>query len=216
MFVDGPIQSEIHVIDHRSQPMQIQELSTSAPGLQARLAGEERDKSGRLVRKVQLQVAGDFPEGRHEEFVSVFTSDPDYREIRIPVTIVKRPQQRLSATPSRIELIHRPGTSLPSRTVLIRDRENEEVEVETVKADSPAITCRWAKGPGTMTTVRIQIDDSKIEDRRSKIEDRTGDTRSSILDPPSSKTWETSVRVQVIKPTRQTILIPITVRVSGE
>jgi hypothetical protein len=196
--------------------MQIQELSTSAPGLQARLAEEERDMSGRLVRKVQLQVTGDFPEGRHEEFVSVFTSDPDYREIRIPVTIVKRPQQRLSATPSRIELIHRPGAGLPTRTVLIRDRENQEVEVEAVKADSPAITCRWAKGPGTMTTLRIQIDDSKIEDRRSKIEDRTGDTRSSILDPPSSKTWETSVRVQVIKPTRQTILIPITVRVSGE
>jgi hypothetical protein len=187
MFVDGPMQSEIHIVDLRSQPIQIQEMATTAPGLQARLAGEERDSSGHLVRRVQLQVAGDFPEGRHEEFVSLFSDDPAYREIKVPVTIVKRSRQRLSATPGRIELTHRPGISLPTRTVLIRDKENQPVEVESVKADNPAITCRWAKGPGTMVTLRVQIDGDKIQD--------------SI--------WETTLRIQVVKPTRQIILIPV-------
>jgi hypothetical protein len=189
MFVDGPMQTELRLIDLRSKPLQLQEAHATAPGLQARLAGQERDASGHLVSKVQLMIAGDIADGRHEEFVSLFTNDPDYREIKVPVTIVKRPRQRLSATPSRIELPLHPGASLPARMVLIRDRENQEVEVEAVSADSPAITCRWAKGPGTMTTLRIQVDRDQIQ----------------------HSTLESTVRVQVVKPTRQTLLIPVIV-----
>ncbi len=187
MFVDGPMQTELRLIDFRSKPLQLQEVHTTAPGLQARLAGQERDASGHLVNKVQLMIGNDIAEGRHEELVSLFTNDPDYREIKVPVTIVKRPRQRLSATPSRIELPLHPGESLPARMVLIRDRENQEVEVEAVSADSPAITCRWAKGPGAMTTLRIRVDRDQIQD----------------------STWESTVRVQVVKPTRQTLLVPV-------
>jgi len=189
MFVDGPMQTELRLIDFRSKPLQLQEVHTSAPGLQVRLVGQEHDASGHLLNKVQLIIAGDLAEGRHEEFVSLFTNDPDYREIKVSVTIVKRPRQRLSATPSRIELSLRPGAGLPARMVLIRDRENQEVEVEAVSADSPAITCRWAKGPGTMTTIRIQVDRDQIQHSNQ----------------------ESTVRVQVVKPTRQTLLIPVVV-----
>jgi Protein of unknown function (DUF1573) len=189
MFVDGPMQTEFRLIDPRSKPLQLQEVHTTAPALQAEIAGQERDTSGHLIYKVHLRVTGDMVEGRHEEFVSLFTNDPDYREIKVPVTVVKRSRQRLSATPSRIELSVRPGSSLPSRMVLIRDRENQEVEVEAVSADSPAVTCRWVKGPGAMTTLRVQIDRNQVQDSK----------------------WQSTVRVQVAKPTRQTLLIPVVV-----
>src|SRR5260370_3650304 len=111
------------------------------------MAGEVRDGAGHFVRKVQLIAGADLPEGRHEEVLSLFTNDPAYPEIKIPVTIVKRSRQRLAATPSRIELTLRPGGGLPAKMILIRDQEKREVEVETVTADSPALTWQWAKGP---------------------------------------------------------------------
>ena len=189
MFVDGPMQTQLRLTDPRSKPLQLQEVHSTLPGLKARLTGQERDNFGHPVYKVELMVDDNIAEGRHEEFVSLFTNDSDYREIKVPVTIVKRSRQRVTATPSRIELSLRSGASLPGRTVLIRDRENQEVEVESAAADSPAIACRWAKGPGTMTTLRVQVD-------RNKVQDPTG---------------QTTVRVQIIKPTRQVLLIPVLV-----
>jgi hypothetical protein len=189
VFADSPLQIEIRLTDLRSEPLHILELHTTSPALQARLAGEEHDATGHLVRKVQLTVGADLTGGRHEEILSLFTNDAAYPEIKIPVTVVKRSKQRLSATPSRIELTLRPGAGPPARIVLIRDQENQQVEVETATADNPAITCRWAKGPGAMTTLRVQVDPAQI------------------LDP----TWQSTVRVQILKPTRQTLLIPVTI-----
>jgi len=189
IFADSPLQTEIRLTDLRSEPLQLQELHTTSPALQARMTGEELDAAGHLVRRVQLTVGADLSEGRHEEFLSLFSNDPTYAEIKIPVTVVKRSKQRLSATPSRIELTLRSGGSLPARMVLIRDQENQQVEVEAVTADNPAITCRWAKGPGTMTTLRVQVDGDQIHD----------------------PTWQSTVLVQVIKPIRQTLLVPVTV-----
>jgi hypothetical protein len=72
--------------------------------------------------------------------------------------------------------------------VLIRDRENQDVEVEAVSTDDPAILCQWTKGPGAMSTVKIKFDpDINLE-----------------------KSWQSTVRVQVAKPIRQTLLIPVT------
>ncbi len=51
MSVDGPVQSEIRLTDLRPQPLSLLVVDSSSPGLQARLLGEERDGSGRLVRR---------------------------------------------------------------------------------------------------------------------------------------------------------------------
>ena len=190
MYVDSPIQSEIRLTDLRSQPLSIEAVDTSAPGLQARLVGEEPDASGRLVRKIQLQVKDDFPEGRHEEALRIYSNDPNYREIKVPVTIVKRPRQRVSATPGRIELTAGPGRPSPARMVLIRDRENQDVELEAVTSDNPAISCQWAKGPGFMTTVKIKVDHNRTE----------GPIRPS------------TVQIHVVKPIRQILEIPVILR----
>jgi hypothetical protein len=189
MFADGPLETEVRLTDLRTRAMQLRQLHTTAPGLQAKFAGEERDGAGHLVRKVQLTIAGDLPEGRHEEVLSLFTNDPSYSEIKIPITVVKRSKQRLRSIPSRVELTLRPGADLPARMILVRDQQNQAVEVETVTADSPAVTCHWAKGPGTMATLRVQVDPHQIHDPY----------------------WKSMVCVQVIKPIRQTLLIPVTI-----
>ena len=54
--------------------------------------------------------------------------DPDYRELRVPVTVVKRPRQRAKASPDRVELSATPGQPVPSRIVRIRAADDESVE----------------------------------------------------------------------------------------
>lgn len=187
MYVNGPMQTEIRMTDLRPQPLTVEAVETSAPGLQARLAGEETDSSGRLVRKIQLHV--DVSDGGHEETLSLYTNDPFYREIKVPVSIVKRSRQRISASPGRVEWTAGVGSSLPAKMVLLSDRDNQEINVQAVTSDSPAVSCQWAKGPGAMTTVKIKVDPNLIDE----------------------KSFQTVVQVQVVKPVSQTVLIPVSV-----
>src|SRR5207249_836231 len=87
MFVDGPMQTQLRLTDTRTKPLQLHEVHSTLPGLQSELAGVERDNFGHPVYKVELMVDDNIAEGRHEEFISLFTNDPDYREIKVPVTI---------------------------------------------------------------------------------------------------------------------------------
>jgi len=189
MYVDGPVQSEIRLTDLRPQPLTITTVASSAGWLQARQAAEERDASGRLVRIVQLRVAENAPQGTHEESLSLFTNDPGYLEIKVSVTVVKRSRQRVTATPNRVDLTADANSSFLNRTLLIRDRENQDVVVEAVSSEDPTVTCQWAKGPGSMTTVKIKVDTKGIHE----------------------KNWKTTLYVQVAKPVVQTLIIPVNV-----
>jgi hypothetical protein len=189
MYVDGPIQSEIRLTDLRPMPLTVTAVASSATWLHARQAAEERDGSGRLIRIVQLRVAENAPQGAHEESLSLFTNDPGYPEIKVPVSVVKRSRQRVTATPSRVDLTADAGISFLTRNLLIRDRDNQDVVVEAITSENPAVTCQWAKGPGLMTTVKIKVDAKGIHE----------------------KNWNTTLHVQVAKPVVQTLTIPVNV-----
>lgn len=189
MHVSGPMQTDILITDLRPQPLTLEAVETSAPGLKARLVGEEIDSSGRRIRKIQLQVRDEYPEGAHEETLILYTNDSAYREIKVPVSIVKRSPQRISASPGRVELTAEVGSSVPARLVWVRDQDNQEVEVQSVTSDSPAVSCQWAKGPGAMSTVKMKFATNLIDEEG----------------------LQTIVHVQVVKPIPQTVLIPVIV-----
>jgi hypothetical protein len=90
--------------------------------------------------------------------VQIFTSDPEYPELRVPVTVVKELRAAVRATPSEVNLTAGAG----ARVVLLRGAEGEEVEVAGVDCEDPAIRCTRAKGPGNMATLRLQVDSSKV------------------------------------------------------
>ncbi len=189
VFADSAVGSEIRVTDLRPQPLAIREIRTSCLGLQAQPAGESRDSADHLIRKIRLQVAENLPEGRHDEVLSIFTDDPAYCEIKVPVTIVKSPRQGLSATPSRVDLLAPLGQPVPSRIVLVRDNHDHEVVIDAVTSDNPAITCQWAKGPGNLATLKISAD-------------RKGVPEQGL---------HGFVQVNVSKPVKQTLTIPVLV-----
>jgi hypothetical protein len=187
---DQALAHEICVTDLRAKPLTITSVQASSPHLHATLQPACKDAAGHAVRIVKLEVAADFPEGRHDEVISLYSDDPAYAELKVTATITKRTKQRLSASPAEVMLTAPPGQPLPSRIVLIRDSENQAVVVDKVVADHHGVTCRWASGPDTMATVKIQVDSDQLD----------------------SVGCKTAVHVHISKPVECVVSVPLSVR----
>jgi hypothetical protein len=187
LFGDGAAAHDAVVTDLRAHPFSVERVSSSSPELSTRLADTGADGSGHRTYTVRFALSEQYPVGRHEETIAVYTDDPAYPELRIPVTILKRPRQRLTAAPAEVSLRALPGQAPPSRIVLIRDLHDQEIIVDEARSDNPAIVCRWAKGPGTMVTLRISVDRSRL----------------------ASSRLQTSVRVRIRQPVADELIIPV-------
>jgi hypothetical protein len=187
LYTTSGIGHELTLTDRRSTPMGIKSVQASSPHLRTHLGEWQRNDEGHWVRTVSLEVLPQFPEGRREEVIQVFTSDLDYRELKIPVTIVKRPRQSVSASPDAVSVTTAADEPIPSRIVFLRSAEDHEVVVDRVECDSEAVACQAAPGPGQRVTVRIQIDRAKIG----------GDTLAA------------KVRVVLRQPAGQVVTIPV-------
>lgn len=187
LFVDQPFTHQVLLTDSRPQTFQISRVLTSTEHVVPRIQPVERGQDGRWSRQIQLDVKGDHPEGRFDQVVSIYTDDPAYPEIRLPITIVKRAHYRLSATPALVTFDLRGGQKTASRLVLVRDEQQEDVLIDRVTADHPALACRWSKEPGKTGSVRISMDRGQL----------------------TGKPVEGNVRIFVTKPDHYVLTIPV-------
>jgi hypothetical protein len=189
IFADCAVRHEIVFTDKRAMPLALTVLQSTSPKLTARLGEEGRDADGHPTRTIHLEVLDDFPEGRHEEILHIHTNDPIYRDLKVPVTVIKRLRQRVAALPNRVTLNAVPRSPLPSQLIRLRDQQNEAVTVESMVTDDPALTCSWAPGPGTAATLKITVDHKHL----------TGDP------------WQSAVHVHIRGPVRDIVTIPVEV-----
>src|SRR5262249_55496580 len=89
LSTDGTLRHEVVVTDLRPVPLRVTHAQCSSPYL----AAQVRPSEGGPGWRVSVVVAESMPEGRHEEVLSIVTDDPAYRELRVPVTVVKRSRQ---------------------------------------------------------------------------------------------------------------------------
>ncbi len=187
VFADRVAAHDIVLTDFRPKPLAITDISTSSVHVKARVAQESWDRQGHSQRKISLAVAEGYAEGRHDELLNIYTDDPEYPHLKVPVTIVKRSPQRLGATPGQVELAAPPGQPFASRIVLIRDSENQPVRIDQAVPDDPALVCKWAQGPNAVATLKIQVDRNQM--------------RSDSL--------KTVVRVHITEPIQEELIIPV-------
>ena len=186
-FANSAMEHELVLTDLRAKPLTITGTKTTTSQLQLQVSGEYQDQAGHAVRKLRLKMDGEFSEGRHDEILAIYTDDPVYRELKVPITVIKQSRQRVTATPDDVTLTTARGRPVPSQIVLIRDKQNQKVVIENATADHPALTCHWAQGPGAMATLKIQVD-----------------YRQLSLGPLTG-----AVYVEVSEPARQSLIIPI-------
>jgi hypothetical protein len=186
VFADKIGEHDLVLTDSRSKALEVLDVQSSSAKLVARIGEPTQDAQG-THRKITLAVAEDYPDGRHEETVDIYTDDSRYADIRVPVTLVKHAQQRLSATPNEVELVAAAGQPFPSRIVLIRDELGQRVHIDRIVVDDPALSCQWAPGPNLMVTLRIRVDRNRI----------------------SGEALRSAVHVQIDQPVALTLTIPI-------
>jgi hypothetical protein len=185
-YADRALVHEIRVVDFRPNAMNVVAVHASSPGLQCKIGELVRDEAGNAVRIVKLEIRADLPDGRHAEAVHIQTDDPVYKELEIPVTIIKQSRHRVTAHPHEIVLGVHPG-QLPSQTVLLRDRENQGVIVKKIVPDNPALVCKWVEGPGTHATVKITLNKATL----------------------AAESFQTTVRIELAGPVAETLLVPV-------
>jgi hypothetical protein len=175
------------VTDRRPQPLQVTAVDSSLPALRVQVGGPGQDSQGRTGCTVRVAVPGDFPEGRHVGTVRIFTDDPTYGELEVPVTVIKRAARQVRATPEEVLLAGPAGGPVPAQLVLLGASDGREVRIDRVETDDPALSCRWADGPGPRATLRVVLDRKKV----------AGDTLKSAL------------RVHLAAPTAEVVVIPV-------
>jgi hypothetical protein len=169
---NNPPPALVTIRDRRSRPLTVRSVVPSVY-LKAKTNGNA----------VEVRVADDCPEGRHAVALAIMTDDPDYREIKLPVTIDRQPRRRVTALPARVTLVTGGST-------LVQLKADEPVRVEAIEASTPALTCRWTPGPGDRATVRIGLDRSKWD----------------------GQPFNGELRVRLKAPSGETIPIPVSVR----
>jgi hypothetical protein len=180
LFVEKSLRQEIILTDRRPAPLQVTKVTVSHAAL--RITRREQ-KAGVVTITLEADAAGLTP-GRHDELLSIYTSDPDYGHLEVPITLTRLVS--VLAIPNQVELRAEPGHSLPATLIRLRGRGDQAVKVDKVTADNPAITCTWAAGPDKQATLRIQVQ--------------------------PTESLESAVHVRLLEPSGETVDIPVHVR----
>jgi hypothetical protein len=187
IHADTGVAHSVTLTDRRPQPLTITAVDTTTSGLRPRLGEVQRSPAGHWTQSVSLDVQPDCPEGRQDGLLHIRTSDPVYGDLRVPVTLIKRSRQHVSALPAEIKVAGTYAEPLPSQRVLLSAAEDQEVVVERIDTNHPALKCQWARGPGPMTTVKIQFDHV----------------------PLTAGLHQAAIQVHLLKPRAETLTIPV-------
>jgi hypothetical protein len=187
VFAEHAAEHAIVVTDSRPEPLAIREARLGTPSTQPVVSAAERAADGSWSQRIKIVVGPNCPPGRHDDQLTIYTNDPQYPELTVPVTLLNGSAYRCTAVPQELTFLGVAGKSLPARIALIRDNQNGKVVVKNATGDDPAIQCRWAAGPENLATLKVQIDSKLFHE---------GELHSSI-------------RIEISDPVNQTIAIPV-------
>jgi Protein of unknown function (DUF1573) len=89
LFTEGPLSHQVVLTDLRPKPLENLIVHTSSPFVRAIAGPFKKDAFGNSTCKIDVQIVGELPVGRHDELLVIHTSDPLYEEFTIPITVVK-------------------------------------------------------------------------------------------------------------------------------
>jgi hypothetical protein len=187
VFTERAASHDIVLTDLRKRPLTVTGINASSPHLSATVKQTATDAAGHRVVTISLALNAACPDGRHEETIAILTDDAEYRELTVPVTLVKRSRQGVTASPAAVSLAASAGQPVPSRIVLLRPAAGAAVLVDSIEADDTAVACTWAAGPNECATLKVTIDHAKL-------------TASGL---------RSAIHVHISKPTSETITIPV-------
>jgi hypothetical protein len=158
LSAEHEISGSLTVTDRRGKPLTVTGVRLGLKDVRADLKPAE-DADGKRSQKIELTVTDACPPGQYADDICIDTNDPEYKELRIPLRVLKKsPAAGVQAAPSSANLRFAKEQTTASALVRLRDADDREVAIEKVEADHPAVSCKWAAGPGTMATLRVTVE----------------------------------------------------------
>jgi hypothetical protein len=182
LFVQGALRQELVVTDLRAKPLKVTSVETSSPALRSSVQ-PQANGSTRIVLDVS---AAELREGRQDALVNIYTDDPLYSPVQVPVTLTRGAKPTVSVSPSQVDTQVSGAQPVSATLVRLRPAEGQKVAIESLESDDAGVTCTWAAGPGTGATLKVQVDVRKLEDRPGPrlIRVRLSEPASDVLTVP--------------------------------
>lgn len=86
-----PTKQELLVTDPRANPLDLIGARCTSDSVDVQLGQREVDAEGHVQYRVSVTVPGNVAPGRHQALVTLFTNDPVFRELKVPLIIEGRP-----------------------------------------------------------------------------------------------------------------------------
>jgi hypothetical protein len=148
MTVETALRQEITIKDHRKSPMKIISVRVSTPAI-----GVIMQPTSGGITKVTIEVSrAGLTAAKQDELLTIYTDDPHYRHLQVPIMLTKAQRNKVSAAPDNVSLI-----GAGSQIVRLRGIYDQRVRIEKVNADHRAISCTYAAGPGDDATLKIVV-----------------------------------------------------------
>ena len=150
----GEASQALVVTDKRGKPLTVVKAVSSAAHLTVEVApagGTPR------AQAVTVKLAANAPAGHRDELVTLYTDDPEYAELRVPVRVLKRAAAAVTATPDAITVRLATGQTEGSALVQLRAPDGKPVSVTGAESDLPGVQVKWSSGSGAVQTVRVTI-----------------------------------------------------------
>lgn len=86
---------DIEIIDRRSRHLKVTRAECTHNLAGVEMGEEELDEEGHWHAHLKVTVPGDLPPGRAEATVRIFTDDPDYRTLRVPLLVENAARRKI-------------------------------------------------------------------------------------------------------------------------
>jgi hypothetical protein len=145
MTIETTLKQDVTILDRRPIPLKVTNVLASSPAIKVNvqpLAGGAR---------VTLEVSGAaLTRARQEETLNIYTDDPHYRHLQVPITLTKAERANVTASPARVEI-----SGAGSQLIRLRAAGDQAVRVDKIESANPSLKCTWAAGPGNDATLKI-------------------------------------------------------------
>jgi hypothetical protein len=148
LTVETTLKQEIMIRDSRAKPLKITTIRASCPAIRV-TTQPLADGATRVTLEVSRSA---LTAPRQEETLNIYSDDPDYRHLQVPITLIQANQAIVNATPEKIEI-----NGIESQLVRLRAVSDKAVRIEKADVDHPGIRCTWAAGPGNDATLKISV-----------------------------------------------------------
>lgn len=152
----GTASQVVTILDSRAKPMTVLKAVASSPNLHVHVAAREAGKG----QSVTVALSADAPTGHRDEFVTLFTDDREYPELRIPVRVLKRTAGEITPTPEKVSVRFASGQTEVSTLVQLRSSDGKPIGISSAESDQPGVIAKWSPGAAANVVVRVTVTES--------------------------------------------------------